>query len=79
MKVGAFTDSVIQSSDMTVHVNVATVVSCRIEFLRHIRDFLQIMFKIEQQKEDEEEHKGGEKVLMTCVGVGYTNISKTLK
>ncbi|KAF4072898.1 hypothetical protein AMELA_G00252720 [Ameiurus melas] len=50
-----------------------------IEFLRHIRDFFQIMFKIEQQKGDEDERKGGEKVLMTCVGAGYTNISKTLK
>lgn len=60
-------------------VNIATVLSCRIEFLRHIRDFFQIMFKIEQQKEDEDERKGGEKVLMTCVGAGYSNISKTLK
>ncbi|XP_062845168.1 RNA 3'-terminal phosphate cyclase-like protein [Trichomycterus rosablanca] len=50
-----------------------------IEFLRHIRDFFQIMFKIEQQKLDEDEQKGGEKVLMTCVGAGYTNISKTIK
>lgn len=58
---------------------MATFVSCRIEFLRHIRDFFQIMFKIEQQNGDEDERKGGEKVLMTCVGAGYTNISKTLK
>lgn len=50
-----------------------------IEFLRHIRDFFQIMFKIEVQKPSEDERKGGDKVLMTCVGVGYSNISKTLK
>ncbi|XP_066516378.1 RNA 3'-terminal phosphate cyclase-like protein [Hoplias malabaricus] len=50
-----------------------------IEFLRHIRDFFQIMFKIETQKADEDEQKGGDKVLMTCVGVGYTNLSKTIK
>ncbi|KAM6986158.1 RNA 3'-terminal phosphate cyclase-like protein [Aplochiton taeniatus] len=50
-----------------------------IEFLRHIRDFLQIMFKIETQKPVEDERKGGDKVLMTCVGVGYTNISKSIK
>ncbi|KAK1787654.1 hypothetical protein P4O66_016143 [Electrophorus voltai] len=49
-----------------------------IEFLRHIRDFFQIMFKIEPQK-PEDEQKGGEKVLMTCVGVGFANINKTLK
>uniref|UniRef100_A0A8D3DPE6 RNA terminal phosphate cyclase like 1 n=1 Tax=Scophthalmus maximus TaxID=52904 RepID=A0A8D3DPE6_SCOMX len=50
-----------------------------IEFLRHIRDFFQIMFKIEVQKPLEDERKGGDKVLMTCVGVGYSNINKTLK
>ncbi|XP_056259671.1 RNA 3'-terminal phosphate cyclase-like protein isoform X1 [Seriola aureovittata] len=50
-----------------------------IEFLRHIRDFFQIMFKIEVQKPLEDERKGGDKVLMTCVGVGYSNINKGLK
>ncbi|XP_041080518.1 RNA 3'-terminal phosphate cyclase-like protein [Polyodon spathula] len=49
-----------------------------IEFLRHLRSFFQTMFKIETQK-PEEDAKGGEKVLMTCVGAGYTNLSKTLK
>uniref|UniRef100_A0A3B3CU08 RNA terminal phosphate cyclase-like 1 n=1 Tax=Oryzias melastigma TaxID=30732 RepID=A0A3B3CU08_ORYME len=50
-----------------------------IEFLRHIRDFFQVMFKIEVQKPLEDERKGGDKVLMTCVGVGYSNINKTIK
>ncbi|KAG7477066.1 hypothetical protein MATL_G00089360 [Megalops atlanticus] len=50
-----------------------------IEFLRHIRDFFQIMFKMETQKQEEDSQKGGDKVLMTCVGAGFTNISKTLK
>uniref|UniRef100_H3D6Q6 RNA terminal phosphate cyclase-like 1 n=1 Tax=Tetraodon nigroviridis TaxID=99883 RepID=H3D6Q6_TETNG len=50
-----------------------------IEFLRHIRDFFQIMFKIDVQKTSEDERKGGDKVLMTCVGVGYSNLNKTLK
>lgn len=50
-----------------------------IEFLRHIRDFFQIMFKIEPQHVHEDERRGGEKVLMTCVGTGFTNISKALK
>ncbi|XP_077441455.1 RNA 3'-terminal phosphate cyclase-like protein [Vanacampus margaritifer] len=49
------------------------------EFLRHIRDFFQIMFKIEVCKPLEDERKGGDKVLMTCVGVGYSNLNKTLK
>ncbi|XP_019752901.1 RNA 3'-terminal phosphate cyclase-like protein isoform X2 [Hippocampus comes] len=50
-----------------------------IEFLRHIRDFFQIMFKIEVRKPLEDERKGGDKVLMTCVGVGYSNLNKSLK
>ncbi|XP_018604685.1 RNA 3'-terminal phosphate cyclase-like protein [Scleropages formosus] len=49
------------------------------EFLRHIRDFFQIMFKIEVQKQEDESRRGGDKVLMTCMGAGYANISKTLK
>lgn len=53
--------------------------SSRIEFLRHIRDFFQIMFKIEVQTPLEDERKGGDKVLMTCVGVGYSNINKSVK
>ncbi|MBN3306707.1 RCL1 protein, partial [Amia calva] len=54
------------------------VILFSIEFLRHIRDFFQVIFKIETQNQ-EEDRKGGEKVLMTCVGAGYTNISKTVK
>ncbi|XP_077917481.1 RNA 3'-terminal phosphate cyclase-like protein isoform X11 [Halichoerus grypus] len=49
-----------------------------IEFLRHLKSFFQIMFKIET-KPCGEELKGGDKVLMACVGVGFSNLSKTLK
>uniref|UniRef100_A0A6J0U929 RNA 3'-terminal phosphate cyclase-like protein isoform X1 n=1 Tax=Pogona vitticeps TaxID=103695 RepID=A0A6J0U929_9SAUR len=49
-----------------------------IEFLRHLRDYFQVMFKIET-KSSAEECKGGEKVLMTCVGIGFSNLSKTVK
>ncbi|NXT63958.1 RCL1 protein, partial [Chaetops frenatus] len=49
-----------------------------IEFLRHLRSFFQIVFKIET-KTAEEEHMGGEKVLMTCVGIGFSNLSKTIR
>ncbi|XP_071799447.1 RNA 3'-terminal phosphate cyclase-like protein [Asterias amurensis] len=58
-----------------------------IQFLRHMRDFFQVMFKMESQQsnqdddaaEDGEEGQrvGGDKVLLTCVGVGFTNLSKT--
>ncbi|XP_038660348.1 RNA 3'-terminal phosphate cyclase-like protein isoform X1 [Scyliorhinus canicula] len=47
-----------------------------IEFLRHLKSFFQIVFKIEAQPM--EEQKGGDKVLMTCIGVGFSNISKTV-
>ncbi|XP_029024852.3 RNA 3'-terminal phosphate cyclase-like protein [Betta splendens] len=50
-----------------------------IEFLRHMRDFFQVTFKIDVQKPSEDERKGGDKVLMTCVGVGYSNINKVVK
>ncbi|KAL0965851.1 hypothetical protein UPYG_G00286580 [Umbra pygmaea] len=50
-----------------------------IEMLRHLRDFFQMMFKMEVQKPFEDERKGGEKVMMTCVGAGFTNLSKPLK
>uniref|UniRef100_A0A8D2L6V4 RNA terminal phosphate cyclase like 1 n=1 Tax=Varanus komodoensis TaxID=61221 RepID=A0A8D2L6V4_VARKO len=49
-----------------------------IEFLRHLRDYFQVMFKIET-KLFEEERKGGDKVLMTCVGIGFSNVSKTVR
>ncbi|KAK7794793.1 hypothetical protein R5R35_004132 [Gryllus longicercus] len=50
-----------------------------IHFLRHIRDFLGLMFKLEpwQRSEEEEELKlGGNKIILSCVGIGYSNLSK---
>lgn len=55
-----------------------------VQFLRHTRDFFQLMFKLEtrrpaQDEEDEEDRElnlGSDKVLMTCVGTGFTNLSK---
>lgn len=36
------------------------------------------MFKLETAiAEDEDLHLGGEKVKLTCVGIGYSNLSKT--
>jgi len=53
----------------------------RIQYLRHIRDFFQVLFKVEAQtvSEDDEDLKlGGEKLMLTCVGVGYSNLSKKI-
>ena len=54
-----------------------------VQVLRHTRDFFQLMFKLETWRpaqEDEEEDKelnlGADKVLLTCMGTGYTNLSK---
>lgn len=55
-------------------------------FLRHLRDFFQVTFRIDEHRDNsikfsEEEvedvsRTGAQKLLLTCVGVGYTNISK---
>ena len=62
-----------------------------VQMLKHIKEFFDLMFKLEtwrgggdlqtagggQGEEDGEEMKlGADKVLLTCVGVGYTNLSK---
>jgi len=54
-----------------------------VQMLRHTRDFMELMFRLETYS-SEEEQEGGEgklrmgadKVLLTCVGVGFTNMSK---
>lgn len=51
----------------------------RIQFLRHMRDFFGTIFKMETENRNEEDLRvGTEKILMTCVGAGYTNLSKTM-
>lgn len=52
-----------------------------IQFLRHIRDFFQVTFKLESKvyDDEEEEKMGGSKVILTCVGVGYSNLSKATR
>ncbi|XP_016908086.1 RNA 3'-terminal phosphate cyclase-like protein isoform X2 [Apis cerana] len=44
-----------------------------IQFLRDLKDFFGIIFKIEPFKENDEIL---EQVVLTCIGVGYTNINK---
>nr|ACO15044.1 RNA 3-terminal phosphate cyclase-like protein [Caligus clemensi] len=53
-------------SDYTVH------------FLRHLRDFFQITFKLEtfEDEDSSELQMGADKVMLTCVGTGFTNIAK---
>jgi len=51
-----------------------------VQCLRHVRDFMDLTFKLETfVREDEEDsglRMGADKVVMTCVGVGFTNMSK---
>lgn len=53
-----------------------------IQFLRHLKEFFGVMFKIQAQKpedDDDDRRTGAEsKVLLSCVGVCYTNINKTM-
>lgn len=49
-----------------------------VNFLQHLRDFFSITFKLENPDDDDEDDQlpGSQKVLMTCVGIGYSNLSK---
>ena len=57
-----------------------------VHFLRHLKDLFQVVFKLEtfnsspntesENDPDEELNMGANKVVATCVGVGFTNLSK---
>lgn len=54
-----------------------------IHFLQHLREFFTITFKLDNPKaadyggvDDDDMLPGANKVLLTCVGVGYTNMNK---
>eukprot|EP00794_Sanderia_malayensis_P008069 gene8069-8932_t len=51
-----------------------------IQLLRHLKDFFNVMYKIEAHRKDaDDESRTGseEKYTLSCLGVGFTNISKT--
>ncbi|KAM3957172.1 RNA terminal phosphate cyclase 1 [Aphomia sociella] len=53
-----------------------------ISFLQHLKEFFGVMFKLEVQRTDDDDESSddeqvtAQKVKMTCVGIGYVNISK---
>ncbi|XP_072949592.1 probable RNA 3'-terminal phosphate cyclase-like protein [Epargyreus clarus] len=54
-----------------------------IRFLQHLKEFFGVMFKLEvlrsesdDEASDDEDQAPTQKVKMTCVGIGYVNISK---
>lgn len=60
----------------------------RIQFLRHMKDFFQLMYKIEVKEDDlelaedvgevdrERESVTRQVVTLSCVGIGFSNYSK---
>ena len=50
-----------------------------IQFLRHLKEFFGVMYKIQAQQSDDDNSvaEGESKILLLCVGAGYTNINKT--
>lgn len=45
------------------------------QYLRHIREFFGLTFKVEIYREEDEDLKvGANKVLLTCVGTGYNKL-----
>ena len=61
---------------------VGSLTSYTIEFLRHLRDFFDVMFRFENVDGNTGEpggRLGDAKVLLTCVGVTYSNISKGIR
>ncbi|XP_015782470.1 RNA 3'-terminal phosphate cyclase-like protein [Tetranychus urticae] len=55
-----------------------------VQLLKHMRQILQIAFKLEvkdkseEDERDEDLRKGSEKIMATCVGIGFSNLSKTI-
>ncbi|XP_046842177.1 RNA 3'-terminal phosphate cyclase-like protein [Xenia sp. Carnegie-2017] len=55
--------------------------SYTIQFLRHLRDFFGVVFKVQSltNYDDEDIRTGCEtRILLSCVGVGYSNVSKSI-
>ena len=51
-----------------------------IQFLRHLKEFFGVMFKIQAKQSDDDNSVAGEKskILLSCVGVEYANVNKTM-
>jgi len=54
-------------------------VGCRLHMLRNIRDVFSVTFKIDSQPQANPELAlGGEKLLLTCRGIGLNNYGKQM-
>ena len=52
---------------------------CSIQFLRHMVDFFNVVYKIESKDEEKDSDIVRETVLLSCVGLGYANVNKSSK
>jgi hypothetical protein len=53
----------------------------RVQFLRHVKDFLGLTFKLESHQHDDDDEDlrtGAPKVNITCIGIGYSNLGITV-
>ncbi|XP_001604756.1 probable RNA 3'-terminal phosphate cyclase-like protein [Nasonia vitripennis] len=57
-------------------VVVGPLTPATIQFLRDLRDFFGITFKLENVKDEDETNAEQNQVLLTCVGIGYSNLSR---
>lgn len=48
----------------------------RIQFLRDLRDFFGIVFKLDMVNSEDPNDEEQRLVLLTCLGIGYTNINR---
>jgi RNA 3'-terminal phosphate cyclase-like protein len=61
--------------------NIFIFLITRIEFLRHLRDFFGVVFKVQSLSKDEEDETMtgcDTHILLSCIGVGYSNVSKSI-
>ncbi|KAK0077565.1 hypothetical protein PV325_003740 [Microctonus aethiopoides] len=57
---------------------VGPLTQATIQFLRDLKDFFGVVFKLEQAKDEEDDDVTLDQVLMTCVGIGYSNLSRRM-
>jgi len=57
----------------------------RVQYLRHIRDFFGLVYKVDvlqlgsaNESEEDALKLGGDKVVLTCTGVGFRNLSRVV-
>jgi len=72
---------------MFIPVFIKDIVSYRVQYLRHIRDFFGLVYKIDVRQpsfgsdnvlQEDDLMMGGDKVMLTCSGVGFRNLSKVV-